>query len=339
MNQRFDIEPYLSRKKLTNILENTSSVWPGPPLSQFPVTLISNNGSPTIIPDGYYLHKSSVTLHEATRDSIKSTESFDVVNNSLYFQCILPNLKHMPAGNSIYICGYNWYAQLLPKNKIIFWNDDGEDESEEFMYKPGDLYYQYYDGYNINFGFVNQKDNTFQVHSYPLCLDTDVDPEKLWIGFDHEVDGSNFEVTIENIQSRYEGPNMTFYGLGFRGFDITGITNNITLPNSHTINLISDGNSVITGFTNGHQIGLESQVFQYGKEIILFNENSGYASITFNNMDPSSDDGNQIYLGNSQTTLILYPPGNVRLVYVPTLLSYLGVWKLLSYVQGEIPPE
>ena len=238
---------YISRKRLSNIIQNTPNIWAGPPLSPFPLSLKSNSGSPTILPDGYYPQKSSVVLNESTGDSVKSAEIFDIVNNCLYFQCILPELSGMNLGNSLYITGFSWYVQLLPKNNLIFWNDDAEHASSIFSYNPGDLLYQYYDGYNINFGFVNQNDNTFQSFATPLCLDLDVPPERLYLGFDHSIEGSTFSVTLENIQARYEGPNFTCYG----NFDFTGFSNNITLPNSHTINLTCDGNSVITGFTNG----------------------------------------------------------------------------------------
>jgi hypothetical protein len=184
---------------------------------------------------------------------------------------------------------------------------------------------------------VNQIDNTYKLFTVPLCEDQDVNPEKMYVGFANTaVDGSTFTVMLENIQTRYEGANMTCF---LDNFNITaGITNNITLPNSHIINLISGGNSVVTGFTNGFLVEPGPGVYpvnQYGKEIILFNENSSNITITFNNMDGSSNDGNRIYIGNNNSNLVLYPLGCVRFVYVPSQLSEFGVWKLVSYTQGE----
>jgi hypothetical protein len=221
---------------------------------------------------------------------------------------------------------------------MILWNDDDEYPSQTFSYNPGDLYYQYYDGYYINFTFVNQLNNTFQVIKFPLCEDRDVYPESYYVGFANSVEGSTFSVTIENMQVRYEGANMTCYG----GFDVTGLVNNVTLPNSHVVNLYSDGNATINGFTNGYLVepgpGVDP-VFQYGKEIILFNENNNpVTSLTFNNMNGDSNDGNRIWIGNNESSLLLWPGGNARFIYVPSFLSMFGVWKLLSYVQGAVPP-
>jgi len=299
------------------------SQYSGPLLNPVQSNLVSNHGSPTIVQDNYYKSLNTVTFNEVSGDSIVGKDRYDIINSCLFFQCILPDFKGMKSDNYFYVSGNYFYVKINNRNQLIFYYEDDEESwpgRPGPTFQPGDILTQYYDGYNIKYSIINRVTKIPVTYSFPLCDDTDLHPEYIWMGFNNDSYlNSTFSVEISGIQARIPvAPQVSINSVIITLTDTT--PGEIVIPNLNAVNFNSDANRIITGISNNKILG---------RSITIFNVDGGGHTLTFNHMDGSAPNGDKLFLNGSN--IAINPDGNITFIYTYAS-NESQVWKMISYV-------
>jgi hypothetical protein len=163
-------------------------------------TFVVDDGTPTI------LSNTAVRLKESTRDIVISAETFDVSNNGLYFECVLPSVSEMNSNNRLYTGGYWYWAEMttdLSGESFIKFNSDLTIGVQQ-PYVAGDILSIFYSGMNVKYTLKSSSGSVKYIAYGPYNNGKN---ESMYIGFDNSEAGS-FTADISGVKFYVTGQSL-----------------------------------------------------------------------------------------------------------------------------------